>query len=362
MSRRKNMNTDLKQKKRLDYLDIAKGILIISVVLCHAPFDTAWYLYWFHMPAFFIISGMLYKIGISVKEQAIKFFVPYAIFSLVDIGFNYMMYYHGHFGIDGFIQEIAKYAYGGKATWGVFWFIPVMFVTKVLFDKLNKHLKPRMLFVVCTLSYIVAHMYSMKFVPSDITDITHKQFVIWNLDTVLITLPYYAIGYYITKKNIQKIFESTMTLIASFIGIVVLCVINIDKGVYYYLNIKYSLYQNPIFDLLMPVTITVFILSISYQLSNLKYKRLFTIIGANSLIIMYLHKQVATLFMDMFGFGYIMFTIIGVLIPLLMVVLINKSLLTKFLFKGDLTLYRRHKDQLRSIEMIKPKDIIVENK
>ncbi len=46
------MNTVLKQRKRLDYLDIAKGLLIISVVLCHSPFENAYYLYWFHMPAF----------------------------------------------------------------------------------------------------------------------------------------------------------------------------------------------------------------------------------------------------------------------------------------------------------------------
>ena len=69
------MNTVLKQKKRLDYLDVAKGLLIISVVLCHAPFENAHYLYWFHMPAFFIISGMLYKRGMNIKEQAIKRFI-----------------------------------------------------------------------------------------------------------------------------------------------------------------------------------------------------------------------------------------------------------------------------------------------
>ena len=63
------MNTVLKQRKRLDYLDIAKGLLIISVVLCHSPFENAYILYWFHMPAFFIISGMLYKRGMNIKEQ-----------------------------------------------------------------------------------------------------------------------------------------------------------------------------------------------------------------------------------------------------------------------------------------------------
>ena len=106
------MNTVLKQRKRLDYLDIAKGLLIISVVLCHSPFENAYYLYWFHMPAFFIISGMLYKRGMNIKEQAIKFFVPYAIFSLIDISFNYIMYYHGNFSLGDLIHEIIKYAYG----------------------------------------------------------------------------------------------------------------------------------------------------------------------------------------------------------------------------------------------------------
>lgn len=352
------MDTVSKPKKRLDYLDIAKGILIISVVLCHAPFDNAYYLYWFHMPAFFIISGMLYKRGISIKEQALKFFVPYAIFSLVDISFNYIMYYHGNFSLSDLVHEMLKYAYGGKATWGVFWFIPVMFVTKIIFDQLNKRLKARQLLFVCITSYILAHIYSMTFIPSSITDITQNQFIFWNLDTVLITLPYYALGYYVTKLNIQKIFESTATFILATIGIVILFILNSKIGIGYYLNIKYSWYQDPIFDIVIPVAITIFILSLSYQISKFKYKNILTILGANSLIIMYLHKQVATLFMDVFNYGYVMFTIVGIFVPLLMTVLINKSLVSRFLFKGDLTLYR----SIKNINDIKPKDIIVENK
>ncbi|HAT4340797.1 TPA: acyltransferase family protein [Clostridium perfringens] len=352
------MNTVLKQKKRLDYLDVAKGLLIISVVLCHAPFENAQYLYWFHMPAFFIISGMLYKRGMNIKEQALKFFIPYAIFSLIDISFNYIMYYHGSFSLNDLIHEILKYAYSGKATWGVFWFIPVMFVTKVVFDQLNKRLTYKKLVFVCILSYILAHIYSTSFIPSSITEITENQFVFWNLDTVLITLPYYALGYYITNFNIQKVFGKISTLILSSIGVIALFILNNKMGIYYYLNIKYSYYKDPIFDILIPFTITFFVLSLSYQISKFKYKKLFTIIGANSLVIMYLHKQIATLFMDIFNYGYIMFTVIGVCLPLLMIVLINKSIVSKFLFSGDLTFYRKIKD-IRDIE---PKDIIMENK
>lgn len=153
-------------------------------------------------------------------------------------------------------------------------------------------------------------------------------------------------------------FGKISTLILSSIGVIALFILNNKMGIYYYLNIKYSYYKDPIFDILMPVTITFFVLSLSYQISKFKYKKLFTIIGANSLVIMYLHKQIATLFMDIFNYGYIMFTVIGVCLPLLMIVLINKSIVSKFLFSGDLTFYRKIKD-IRDIE---PKDIIMENK
>ena len=51
-----------KKRIRLDYLDIAKGIAILFVVIGHVPdaFDAPLYrvvLYTFHMPLFFIVSG-----------------------------------------------------------------------------------------------------------------------------------------------------------------------------------------------------------------------------------------------------------------------------------------------------------------
>lgn len=52
--------------KRLDYLDIAKGIAIFLVVMGHAvlAFDTPYWrlaIYAFHMPLFFLVSGMVTK-------------------------------------------------------------------------------------------------------------------------------------------------------------------------------------------------------------------------------------------------------------------------------------------------------------
>ncbi len=75
---------------RNNSIDIAKGILIFLVVLGHAPEGSAAlhkYIYWFHMPAFFIISGLFLRetfcLKEEVKKKALRLLVPYAVFSLV---------------------------------------------------------------------------------------------------------------------------------------------------------------------------------------------------------------------------------------------------------------------------------------
>ena len=53
------------EKKRIEYLDMAKGIGIILVVMGHSTFLQEDVLTWissFHMPLFFVLSGMLIRI------------------------------------------------------------------------------------------------------------------------------------------------------------------------------------------------------------------------------------------------------------------------------------------------------------
>lgn len=56
-------NTEVQKNKRIDYLDIAKGIGILSVIIGHT-FDVQYlsnFLYSFHMPLFFVLSGYFFK-------------------------------------------------------------------------------------------------------------------------------------------------------------------------------------------------------------------------------------------------------------------------------------------------------------
>ena len=73
-------------KERLDHIDWAKTICIFFMVVGHYTENKIIlsYIYSFHMPAFFIISGFLYKPH-SWKQTIIAFTVPVVFFSLLNL-------------------------------------------------------------------------------------------------------------------------------------------------------------------------------------------------------------------------------------------------------------------------------------
>lgn len=76
-------------KKRIKYLDIAKGIGIILVVWAHAKGPYERYIYQFHMPLFFIISGFLHNDRNTVKQfiksKTKSIYLPFVIWNLAII-------------------------------------------------------------------------------------------------------------------------------------------------------------------------------------------------------------------------------------------------------------------------------------
>ncbi len=81
--------TGEKKRTRLYSVDIAKGILILEVVLGHAWFAKAgavnqWFPY--SMPAFFLLAGYVYKPGRTYLQnmgrRVLQLLVPYVLFSI----------------------------------------------------------------------------------------------------------------------------------------------------------------------------------------------------------------------------------------------------------------------------------------
>ena len=133
-------------KKRITYFDLAKGLGIILVVLGHMENISTELRIWissFHMPLFFIVSGMLMaaKGEVSVEgassdlaKLAIKkakgILIPYFWFSIIYIPIDVMNLFIENVDKHTFVQNILDSAtFSGVS---VMWFLPALFIAEVV--------------------------------------------------------------------------------------------------------------------------------------------------------------------------------------------------------------------------------------
>lgn len=135
--------------KRLSYLDMAKGIGIILVLYGHLIYTSENVRVWisaFHMPLFFVISGITLSMGTKdekdvkgrISKKAHTLLIPYMWFSIiyfiVDIG-NVFLNKITMFDFKANI--IATLTFAGKS---VMWFITALFISQVILILLQSKL------------------------------------------------------------------------------------------------------------------------------------------------------------------------------------------------------------------------------
>lgn len=140
----------MEQKKgmrRSDMIDVAKGIGILSVVWAHAKGPYSGYIYQFHMPLFFLLSGYLYSRRKPVGAYAAgKFKTLYLPFVVWNIAFTLMKAFTGlqKFSRSGLVREIGKIlltlSKDGRFL-GATWFLGALFAVSVLYRLLDTSIK-----------------------------------------------------------------------------------------------------------------------------------------------------------------------------------------------------------------------------
>jgi len=129
--------------KRIHYIDFVKGIGIILVILGHISYisdTTRTFVVSFHMPLFFILSGMLIclrneaerPVIETLKKKFRRMMIPYYIYSVIGI-LIYIVYYlltgrDGGFPtvLSDIVQTLTLYGYS------VMWFLPAIFGAEIL--------------------------------------------------------------------------------------------------------------------------------------------------------------------------------------------------------------------------------------
>ena len=232
------MNQASIPSQRIAYLDVAKGIGILLVALAHADISLVSpylhkFIYAFHMPLFFFLSGYFFKPGIPfwalLKKRFNSILKPYLVtiflIYIVSLSFTNMRFATA-------IGRILKsmYATGYYIDWVQLWFLPSLFVTSLfafLFYRVvltrinNRYLRWSVLLGLPA----IAIPFLDLFYPFSIS-LLGKEYELYglpfSLDLVLLSGFFYTLGNEIRQATSDKTFDNLWILLGTGGGLILL--------------------------------------------------------------------------------------------------------------------------------------------
>ena len=265
-----------KDSKRLMYLDIAKGIGIILVVIGHTSSSLTKYIYQFHMPLFFFISGFLFSKKKPVKNYVVKkiesLYIPYVLCNLV---VYIPLAIIENQSIQRILIKTLKIIFllDGAVLLGATWFIASLFWISILF---------RISFYICdrfnVKKYNILYMIIMIF--GVIGLYTHLPF---KISTMMTGFAFFCLGY-ILKSNINKNISVKLKVILSIISLLVI----ISFAQINNIEMSQSIYTYKILFIISSMCGIFLILTMSSVIEKMGDKAL-SYIGKNSIYILILH-------------------------------------------------------------------------
>lgn len=336
-------------KKRIEWIDWIRAIGIFLVVLGHgigndndAPELRLW-IYSFHIPLFFIISGMVFNadryssLKDCVKAKARNLVVPYFFINIFTIPFWYL--YYNIFNIKVFnIIDIIKAMLIGHTEIaspinGPTWFLLTLFLSEVLFYIIYKIVNGNNLYLAnaSVLLILVGYVESIT---------SRKLYMFWHIATVPIACGLMIIGYLALKYIIEN--EEKLKKIKITVPIIFLII-----GVYIsiYVNDNVSMHTNKYNSIILTFSSIFFtITGIVLIMMKLKKARILSFIGKTTMIMLAIHKPVQLVEQELIpnlkGFFMISVTSIVTFIALLPIV----YLIEKFMpfLVGDLKRYSKN--------------------
>lgn len=286
-------------KVRLFWIDWMRIISIFLIVFGHLPLEDGFvksFIYSFHVPVFFVISGFLFKNNKSSKDLLLKdcrqLIVPYLFFCLIYRMFWFSTFYirytnlfDGNIITDGFLYPIlhillginnhSPYAMGGPV-----WFLIALFGIKQLYNKL--HVK--MIFpisIICVLICFILPSFEIN-----------KQYSIL---CMFLGFPFFALGAYLKREKQFDILMNKMIL-QKKLSIIVLLISFLMTSCFSYLNgpaymYIYSYGSNIFYFFVASLSGIAFVFSISILLNNCRYKFI-VFLSEGTLVILGLHAIV----------------------------------------------------------------------
>lgn len=236
---------EVQEKKRIGWIDIAKAFAIFLVVIGHVfrGGDTQRIIYSFHVAAFFALSGMtchVRDIKVHIKNDLLRIMVPYYIFGLISILVFVVL---GQFAAGALQLEAETSLWanlwdllracpkGNRMKFNMpLWFLPCLFVTKLMYYALHKCCRGKHLWIVGGSSVLAA----LGFVYTRIIGISLP----FNLTVAVKMLLFFSLG----RVAFQWISKRETTTLPRFLRLMmgVVCLALIAVIAWYSPKINYS--------------------------------------------------------------------------------------------------------------------------
>lgn len=278
-------------KNRLKWLDVAKGIAIIGVIVGHSydGFITR-FIYSFHMPLFFILSGYTIKelpienIWDATKKDLKRLILPClyvrAIIVLVDFicGSNNI--------IRSVYKGINSLLWGNHVTTtflgikvyevGFIWFFIVIFWAKLLYRILSVKIKSGYMIIVAIFCFIIGNILSsQRLLPQGI-------------DLILYAIFMLEIGH-LMNRNANIIFDLRYVCPISLISFIIWMLVLNMGGEIFDINLRWFGGSKFILYILATICASVCVIYLSVAIEDLKISRALMFLGNNSLTLLCIH-------------------------------------------------------------------------
>lgn len=161
--------------QRINWIDVARGIGIILVIQGHSLGAHSYrhFIYAFHMPLFFFISGLVfdykkYSFSKTFKKSVNGILIPYVLFAVLSIflwplqigNFEWTPYFIG--------KQFLGVIYANSSTLDfnlVLWFLPCLFITKITFAFFSKTIRNIKYLVGLLFGFSLIGYFSFLYLP-----------------------------------------------------------------------------------------------------------------------------------------------------------------------------------------------------
>ena len=290
--------------KRIEYIDIARGIGILLVVLGHndfalvSPFAYK-VIYSFHMPLFFFLSGYFINPSIGfwefIKKRFNSLLKPY-LFTIFMIYFFSVSFEKMSFQTAIFRITKSLYGSGYYIDWVQLWFLPQLFVVSLyayIFIALVGRYKNRWLTWAVLLATLAISIPFLKTFYPFLIQVFGKDYELFglpfSLDLVLLSGFFFILGSEIRQITSEETFSNFFLLLGTGISLLLMN--------YFFdarIDLNTRLYESFLINTLESIIGILFVLALSRQIEllNQRLASLFKYFGQVSLMILIFHVPI----------------------------------------------------------------------